>query len=88
MATSRPASAVLPVYGAMVCLAAVDLLRRRRRWDMLAALPAAFMVMHWAWSAGFGIHVATGGRWPRWDARTGPNDDATSPVSDPVDATG
>jgi succinoglycan biosynthesis protein ExoA len=83
----RPAPVgFLAVYGAVVCLCAVDLIRRRRRWDLLVALPAAFMVEHWAWSVGFGIHAATGGRWPRWVARTGPTDDCTSRVADPVDA--
>ena len=83
----RPAPVVLlAVYGVMVCLAAIDLSRRRGRWDLLAALPAAFMVVHWSWSVGFGIHVVTGGRWPRWTARTGPNDGCASPVSDSVGA--
>ena len=53
------------MIGGPICLAAIDLVRRRSRWDLLAALPAAFMVVHWAWSVGFGIHVVTGGRRPR-----------------------
>ena len=82
----RPAPvALLAAYGAVVCLAAIDLIRRRTRWGLLAALPAAFVVVHWAWSVGFGIHVVTGGRWPRWNARTDTHDGCAAPVSNPVD---
>ncbi len=78
--------ALVPDAGFRYTLEHAGPVRRRSRWDLLAALPAAFMVVHWAWSVGFGIHVVTGGRWPRWDTRTGPSDGCAAPASNDADA--
>lgn len=58
-------------YGVLVGFGGFDVAWRRNRWDLLLIVPAVFAVVHWSWSLGLWVHLATGGRWSHQPAGGG-----------------